>query len=394
MNCKLVDFLLRAFNYLIYRLALLRAHLTRVFNSMIYRGNLLWVNLTVLFDQAKLLQTNPNGTDYFSKDSFPLVSDSELGVWNRPNHHFIKQTVMGSDEKLVTKVWFDSRGIRVQENNPNILDQVDILVTGESNTWGQGVAYENTYAAFLGVKLGLSVANLGLIGSNGVQSLLLVRRYAHLQPKLIVYSFWEEHFSSNIRRCPNIDSPVCLVRPIIKGFASNCLRISFPRGVERALRDYLNWYRDTALGKDMPLLNSWYWRLRIAVRGLAERYFDTLTRGSSNWKVAKNNPSWNNLLNASLYILSEVKVSADSIGAKTIIVYMPIFFMDIMYPPPIELREHVENLGAIFVDMEPIWRNHKNNGKKFYFEKDMHLNHIGHSDVANAIALALNNEIF
>ena len=363
------------------------------FTRAIFVLEMNWVNgrlfIKCFIQETIPKNTNPNGDEYFSDDNFPYVSDPELGVWNRPNHHFIKKTELNPDEKLVTHIWFDSNGIRVRGENQNITDQVDILVVGESNTWGQGVSYDNTYAAFLGEKFGMSVANLGLIGSNGVQGLLLVRRYLPCKPKLIVYGFWEEHFASNIRRCPNIDSPVCLGRPVIKGFASKHLRVSLPWRVNTALKQYRKWYKESALGPHMPLMRRWYWTTRMLARILSERYIESLRRGFGDLSTISETPAWNDSINAALYVISEMKALADSVGAKLVIAYMPIFFSEKMHSPPSELRQHAENLEVIFVDMEPIWRERKCKGEKFYFAHDMHLDPIGHADVSDAIALAL-----
>jgi hypothetical protein len=393
MASRLAVFFVRAFNSLKYRINVLLARFTRALFVIEMKWGEGQLFIEELRQISKPKNTNPNGAEYFSDCNLPFVSDPELGVWNRPTHHFIKKTVLNPDEELVTHIWFDSNGIRVQGENQNIADQVDILVVGESNTWGQGVSYHNTYAALLGEKLGMSVANLGLIGSNGVQGLLLVRRYLPCKPKLIVYGFWEEHFASNIRRCPNIDSPVCLGRPVIKGFAIKRLRVSLPWRVNTALKQYRKWYQESALGPHMPLMRRWYWTTRILARVLSERYIESLRRGFGDLSTISETPAWNDSLNAALYVISEMKALADSVGAKLVIAYMPIFFSEKMHSPPSELRQHTENLGVIFVDMEPIWRERKCKGEKFYFAHDMHLDSIGHADVSDAIAHALKNEM-
>jgi len=355
---------------------------------ILFARYLIWLNT-----ESKIKNTNPNGIKYFTKDDFPFVVDHELGVWNRPNHHFVKRTKIRVEPELVTNVYFDPNGIRVGNKNDEVKNQVDILVLGESNTWGQGVNYNETYAAIVGERLNMNVANLGLIGSNGVQSLLLLRRYLKFKPKLIIYGFWEEHLLSNIQRCPNIDSPVCLGRPIIKRFHRKTLQVSLPKGAKLALKQYVNWYRDSSLGTDLPLLRKWYWKIRLAFRVIAERHIDNLKRGSGYQKLNSSSKKWNYAIDASKYVVSEMKELADSVGAKLVIVYLPIFFMEEINSLPIELQAHMKNLDVIFVDMGPTWYTKKNNGENFYFTKDLHLNQKGHSDVSERIVSSLKSII-
>jgi hypothetical protein len=370
-----------------YRLKIIKI---KVSNSIGYRFQILQARIESLNPK----NSNPNGQAYFSDANFPLVADYELGVWNRPNHHFIKRTKFITDEEITTEVWTDADGIRVEGINQRKNDQFDILVVGESNTWGQGVPLSKTYASLLGGRLGMSVANLGLIASSGVQNLLIVRRFLKKKPKLIIYGFFEEHFSSNTRRCPNIDSPVCLGRPIIK-FTSNSAKISHPWFTNKNLQDYRNWYRDTSNASNLSRARRMYWRLRILVRIFAEKYIRSLKRSFGDWPAVATEQNWQQQIAAANFVVSEMKTMADSVGAKLVVVYLPIFFSQKILAPPKDFLDHIKKIDVLFIDMEPKWTERRRNKEPFYFAHDMHLNCEGHRDVAEEIfaELKLQNKI-
>lgn len=328
---------------------------------------------------------NPNSIDYFSDENFPLVADRELGVWNRPSHHFVKHTDFGGDARLRTEVWFDRDGIRVAGPGVETPPQVDVLVVGESNTWGQGTAYDSTYSSVLGGLLGMTSANLGLIASSGVQDLLVARRFISRQPKLLVYGLWEEQFFSNIRRCPNIDSPVCLARPIVKRGRGGAMGISLPMAVGRNLRDYRRWYLTAGPGASPSLASDSFWTARILLKEFLERRFPTLERVGGSWRQLARTDHWPLALAAMQFVLSEMQRVAESVDAKLIVAYMPYYFDEVAPPPP-ELSAFVREHGIALVSLHKRWDERKRAGSTFLHPVDGHLDGTGHRDVAEAVA--------
>ena len=334
-------------------------------------------------------QTNPNTAEYFSEDVFPLIADSELGVWNRPNHHFMKETRLPNGTTLTTEVWFDRFGARVPGPGLETPDRVDIVIVGESNTWGQGMPCDDTYAAVLGKRLGLSVANFGLIASSGVQDLLIVRRFISKRPRFIVYGLWEEHFSSNIRRCPNIDSPVCLSRPFVREDRRGRHSITLPVGAVRNLREYLRWYRETIHGGQHSLWRDMVWKSRVLIRAAFEKHLEPARRRSVPWPVLASGPNWPRVMGATNFVISEMKQLADSVKATLVIVYLPFYFSDTISPAPRELVAHCANIGATFVSMDALWSQCKAQGTEFVIPAEGHLNARGHRDIAEALGKAI-----
>jgi hypothetical protein len=328
--------------------------------------------------------TNPNTADYFSEQNLPIVADAELGVWNRPNHHFVKVTRREKGEPLTTSIWFDRFGARVPRGDAEIPPQVDLIVVGESNTWGQGIAWEETYSALIAKALNMTAANLALINSSGVQNLLTVKRFISRQPRLILFALWEEHFWSNVTRCPNIDSPVCLARPVVARGPSGRPYVSLPRDAAGAMMQYRRWYLETAAQADPAIRRDLYWTARLVLHEILLR-FERFRREGGPWPALARQPGWIYRLEAVQYVNLEMKRLADSVGGRLVVIYLPFFFEKTVEPPPQQIVEHAAEHGIAFISMDEKWRARRAAGEQFYFAEDLHLDARGHRDIADSL---------
>lgn len=71
--------------------------------------------------------------------------------------------------------------------NPESWDQADVVLLGDSMTYGHGVEEDETIAHFLREDLGTRVANLGITSGSPVEYLAYFRNFSvHLSPKVVV----------------------------------------------------------------------------------------------------------------------------------------------------------------------------------------------------------------
>lgn len=116
------------------------------------------------------------------------TTDSELGWVLKKSHSSCLSFKNFFNEKpyFDTKIFLNQYGFRdknlVNENNP------DILFIGDSWTFGYGIDYEETFAAIIEKKTGMSVLNLGVPNYSSLQTFFLLDRFKkEFQPDYIIY---------------------------------------------------------------------------------------------------------------------------------------------------------------------------------------------------------------
>jgi hypothetical protein len=83
-------------------------------------------------------------------------------------------------------------GDRYGYRNPKNWERADVVLLGDSTTYGHGVEETSTAAHFLRQDLGRSVVNLGWTGDSPVQYLARLRNYAlPLHPRVVVVFFYQ-----------------------------------------------------------------------------------------------------------------------------------------------------------------------------------------------------------
>ena len=95
------------------------------------------------------------------------------------------------------------------------------------------------------------------------------------------------------------------------------------------------------------------------------------------------------MVGATIFILSEMKRLADSVGAQLVVPYLPFYFDDGVLRPPPGISVFAREAGIMLLSMHSVWSNRKKNGSTFVYEGEGHLNAQGHRDVAEEIARAL-----
>lgn len=236
-------------------------------------------------------------------------ADSHLGFV--PISHFSYEYTSPGRNNKVIDVHYDSFGARVTRQGEESSTTSDILVVGCSQTWGQGVNEDETFAYQLGKNLNMSVVNLGVSSYGGVGSLVRLQDAIHtFHPKYIVYGFWEDHASRNVIRCAEDGLPLCNRRPVIRRNSRGNLYIEYPGDNAQALSLSANWYEPSKKGYRF----SFEWTFRKLIWNLTSRYQNAGTMYNENDKRAAN-----------LYVLNSMQALAKKIGATLIVAYIPSY---------------------------------------------------------------------
>ena len=80
----------------------------------------------------------------------------------------------------------DSRGFR----NPDALERADVVLLGDSMTYGNGVPPNDTWARVLAAETGLTVYNMAFPGWGPLQGAFVLPDALALKPKLVIYGFF------------------------------------------------------------------------------------------------------------------------------------------------------------------------------------------------------------
>jgi lysophospholipase L1-like esterase len=84
--------------------------------------------------------------------------------------------------------------------NPESWSQADVVLLGDSTTYGHGVEETSTAAHFLREELGRTVVNLGWTGDSPIQYLARFRNYAlPLHPRLVLVFFFQNDFDDILK---------------------------------------------------------------------------------------------------------------------------------------------------------------------------------------------------
>lgn len=144
-------------------------------------------------------------------DGDPLFAyDPDIGFVSRPNGS-TRWTALGPDGRptLAYHLYTDRRGARVSHRGEQSPAHVDILVVGDSFTWGHGVENQETFAFKTLGGLDATGANLALPGYGTTHAYQMLGRNRDLTPKLIVYGVNIDHPRRNISACAPSVYPFC-----------------------------------------------------------------------------------------------------------------------------------------------------------------------------------------
>jgi hypothetical protein len=301
--------------------------------------------------------------------------DPEAGYVARPNST-TKWTVFGADGNttLQFQVHTDRRGARVANRGEQNPERVDIVMVGDSFTWGYGVEGHETFAFKTIGALGGSGANLALAGYGTTHSLQLLRRNRDLAPKLVIYGVGRDHLWRNVSSCGRSAYPFCLDYAHVAWNEKGRPYIAFPRsdGVARVHRQM----RAEQGGLDPA---TWIVHgLDVIVAQLRSRAADATASHRDKQDAALE------------FLIEQMASTAGEMKAALLIVYLPDQSMS---PPPEMLSPSAQKFGYRFLDLsEAFMKVGAAARPKLYLPNDGHPSVAGHALIAQKLVAYIRRE--
>ncbi|WP_439611310.1 hypothetical protein [Reyranella sp.] len=308
---------------------------------------------------------------YLTIPSIPLISegdrllvfDPEIGARPNPSSHARRiYPAVRDRQTFAFDIYTDDRGARVDGPGQRSPAQVDVLVVGDSFSWGYALANPETYARQLARELGTGVSNFAMAAYGTTQSLQMLRRNGDLKPKLIVYGIIAHHFERNVMPCLPSYYPFCFDASHVTWNAAGEPYIAPPEsnGVRRFQRH---------LAGDFTNPVTWLTHGVDVIRGRIEYAQATYSTPTDRKKEE-----------ALGYLLREMERSATAIGAKLLVVYLPTNY----YSAPEALPRLIGDIRLL--DLTQAFRRERDKGANLYIVGDGHPNRAAHELITREIA--------
>ncbi len=308
---------------------------------------------------------------YLTIPSIPLISegdrllvfDPEIGARPNPSSHARRiYPAVRDRQTFAFDIYTDDRGARVDGPGQRSPAQVDVLVVGDSFSWGYALANPETYARHLARELGTGVSNFAMAAYGTTQSLQMLRRNGDLKPKLIVYGIIAHHFERNVMPCLPSYYPFCFDASHVTWNAAGEPYIAPPEsnGVRRFQRH---------LAGDFTNPVTWLTHGVDVIRGRIEYAQATYSTPTDRKKEE-----------ALGYLLREMERSAKAIGAKLLVVYLPTNY----YSAPEALPRLIGDIRLL--DLTQAFRRERDKGANLYIVGDGHPNRAAHELISREIA--------
>lgn len=308
---------------------------------------------------------------YLTIPSIPLISegdrllvfDPEIGARANPSSHARRiYPAVRDRQTFAFDIYTDDRGARVDGPGQRSPAQVDVLVVGNSFSWGYALANPETYARHLARELGTGVSNFAMAAYGTTQSLQTLRRNGDLKPRLIVYGIIAHHFERNVMPCLPSYYPFCFDASHVTWNAAGEPYIAPPEsnGVRRFQRH---------LAGDFTNPVTWLTHGVDVIRGRIEYAQATYSTPTDRKKEE-----------ALGYLLREMERSATAIGAKLLVVYLPTNY----YSAPEALPRLIGDIQLL--DLTQAFQRERDKGANLYIVGDGHPNRAAHELISREIA--------
>lgn len=305
-----------------------------------------------------------------SAEGDPLVLfDPEIGAVANPSAHNKRIYPAIKDRKAFAfDVYTDDRGARVDGPGTRSPARVDMLVVGDSFTWGYALQNPQTYANIVGRDLGASLSNFAMASYGTTQALQTMRRHRDLAPKLIVYGMIAHHFERNVMPCAPSYYPFCFDASHVVEDQGR-LRIAPPwsNGVQRLQEQLSGSYRTPA---------RWLTHGLDVIRGRAEFAW----AGFDEADEARKDRAMG-------FLLSEMERSAAEMGSRLLVVYLPTNY----WGPPAGLAKTIGNVPLLDLT-QAFHRNREAGGLNPYIVGDGHPSADGNALIAREVAAHIRRE--
>lgn len=313
-------------------------------------------------------------TKMFAKENRQYVIDKKLGYKPAPNFSGY------SDLAAYTDIHYDHLGARVNSPLQQTPDKVDLITIGCSQAWGQGVTNTDTFTQQVAAINGMQVANLGVSSYGGVESYLRLKENLKLQPKYVVYAFWEDHFNRNLILC-NQTTPSCVERPVLKNIGNNQFTIRYPRFSDLTYKINQRWFEELADYTNDATYSRVKASLWAAIKPLeASRKIVNKINGF-DLKATEQDK-----IPGAKYIIQQMQDAANEVGAKLIVLYIPYNFDANISPMPNELAAYLDTQNIAVIDLTAEFKKMYADGIPVTIPDDGHINKESHHVIAKSIA--------
>lgn len=274
------------------------------------------------------------------------------------------------------RIFSDQEGNRVLKKNFLPKKSIDILAVGDSQTFGHGVNYQDTYIARVASQLNLKELNAAVSGYGSAASIITAEQNIIKSPKIIVYGYYHDHAARSFSKCYPGFSFSCISVPHIKIIDQKPVLIKSKENSNQIdlLRNY-NAYITGNLG-NFSFYEDFIWQARRTVADFLQRSPIFFGRKAPNLKEEE-------IINN--YLFSKLSVLTKNNNSRVIIVYIPKYFDIPVEHPPAYLKLMAKKYNFEFLDMTKTFREEisKNGLKSIMIQNDGHLNEYGHKLIAN-----------
>jgi hypothetical protein len=284
------------------------------------------------------------------------------------------------------QIFSDLEGNRVSVKNSPIEDKIDILAVGDSQTFGHGVNYEDTFIARVGSKFNLKELNAAVSGYGGLNSILTVEKNISKSPKIIVLGYYHDHAIRSLSKCYPGFSFSCLSVPHIKIVNQNSIFIKSKDNTNQIelLRKY-NAYITGNLG-NYSFIEDFKWRARRSIADFFQK---------SPIFFGRRIPNLNDEEKANDYLFNKLSTLTKKNNIKVIVVYIPKYFDIPAEPPSGYLKLMANKYNFEFLDMTKSFIEEIASGgiDSIMIKNDGHLNENGHKLIADNLFSIIKNNI-
>jgi hypothetical protein len=310
------------------------------------------------------------------RTDFPLARFLDGGAYEadpsagyRPRPNLATRDVAGPIE---FDVFTDSRGARISTPGEMVASPT-VVITGASQAWGHGVQNEKTFAQMLG----LPAVNLSVPSYGTASSLARLRSYLNLHPKFVIYAVSEQDFSSNVHPCIELGAPVCIGRPYVR-FVGSQPQIVSPHTTAADLIRARDWFMQTSSRTEAyrTFFTDVKWTAAVLWHRIVTR--------------AVPDPSFAEMVTAMNFLIDKMKDTADTMGAKFLVVYLPSYRESIISDPPEPMVSFLRARNIAFIPMADAFRDLRSRGASLELP-DGHMNEVAHERTASDIRQALSS---
>jgi lysophospholipase L1-like esterase len=315
------------------------------------------------------------------------VAHADIGYLPRPHGHVV---ISGKDFQAIHAV--DAKGFRNIDPWP---DRADIVVVGDSLTFGYGVRREQAWPTILArAQAGVRLVNLALVGAGPQQYLRVYESFGlALRPKLLVVGvfvrndFWDAEtfdlwlksgYGGNFMRWRDQGRPDA--HPLNWSDPEQILRAVFSRHVYPLLRASRVYNLARAL-QTQGTPTFFHFAGGSRVRLVPKDLWDAAS-------LADNSRAFRLALDA----FQAIQSSAEKQGTHVLMVlqpskeevYLPLVQTGVP-DPTATLREEFERRGIEYLDLVAAFRQRAAAGEQLFFENDGHPNPTGYALTAELV---------